>query len=507
MAILLLYPEILVAIFLCFFFLCQWRWSKTRSAITNWPVVGMLTGLLQNAYNLHEYATWVLKQNGGTFEFKGPWFTNMNFTVTSDPMNIHHMLSKNFSNYIKGQKFHENFDVLGDGIFNSESDSWGYQRKLLQSLIKHRKFELFFQEVVKGIVDKSLIPVLDHVSSFGIEVDLQDIFQRFTFDSVCLVALGFDPKCLSIEFPHVSHAKAFDQLEESVFYRHIVPESYWKLQRWLQIGSEKKFSIAGKILDQFIYKCISSRQEKLSQSRAPKTEEEKFDLLTAIGEQVEEIGGLIKSDKFLRDNAFNLMAAGRDSVSAGLTWLFWIVATHPYVEAKILGEIKEHLLDKGKLKDFNIDELSKLVYLHGAICESLRLYPPVPFEHKCSVQSDILPSGHSIRPNTTMIYSLYSMGRMESIWGQDCLDFKPERWISERGGIVHVPSFKFITFNAGPRTCLGKDITFIQMKIIASAILWNYSVQVVEGHPVSPSISVILHMKHGLKVRIRKRFV
>ena len=324
----------------------------------------MLTGLLQNAYNLHEFATWVLKQNGGTFEFKGPWFTNMNFMVTSDPMNIHHMLSKNFSNYIKGLKFHENFDVLGDGIFNSESDSWRYQRKLLQSLIKHRKFELFFQQVVKGIVDKSLIPVLNHVSSFGIEVDLQDIFHGFTFDSVCLVALGFDPKCLSIEFPHVSHAKSFDQLEESVFYRHIVPESYWKLQRWLQIGSENKFSIAWKILDQFIYNCISSRQEELSQSRAPRTEEEKFDLLTAIGEQVEEIGGIIKSEKFLRDTAFNLMAAGRDSVSAGLSWLFWIVATQPYVEAKILGEIKEHLFYKGKLKDFSIDELSKLVYLH-----------------------------------------------------------------------------------------------------------------------------------------------
>ena len=130
MAILLLYPEILVAIFLCFLFLCQWRWSKTRSAITNWPVVGMLTGLLQNAYNLR---VCYLGPNTkwGTFEFKGPWFTNMNFMVTSDPMNIHHMLSKNFSNYIKGKKFHENFDVLGDGIFNSESDSWRYQRKLL----------------------------------------------------------------------------------------------------------------------------------------------------------------------------------------------------------------------------------------------------------------------------------------------------------------------------------------------------------------------------------------
>ncbi|XP_050271047.1 alkane hydroxylase MAH1-like isoform X2 [Quercus robur] len=502
----LLYPEILVAIFLCFLFLCHLRWNKSRT-ITNWPVVGMLPGLLQNASNVHEYITWLLKQNGGIFKFKGPWFTNMTFMVTSDPRNIHHMLSKDFSNYTKGQKFQEIFDVLGGGIFNSDSDSWTYQRKLLHTVLKDNKFKLFFEQFVKGKVEKSLIPVLDHVSSFGIEVDLQDIFQRFTFDTACLVVLGFDPNCLSIEFPDVSHAKAFDQIEECLLYRHIVPESCWKLQRWLQIGIEKKLSSAWKIFDQFIYRCISSRPEELSQSKAPKTEEEKFDLLTALGEQVEEIGGIIKSDKFLRDTAFNLMVAGRDTISAGLTWLFWIVATHPHVEAKILEEIKEHLLDNGKWKDFNIDEISKLVYLHGVICESLRLYPPVPFEHKCSVQFDILPSGHSIRPNTTMLCSLYSMGRMESIWGQDYMDFKPERWISERGRILHTPSFKFIAFNAGPRTCIGKDIAFIQMKIIASAIIWNYHVHVVEGHPVSPSISILLHMKHGLKVRISKRNV
>ena len=70
---------------------------------------------------------------------------------------------------------------------------------------------------------------------------------------------------------------------------------------------------------------------------------------------------------------------------------------------------------------------------------------------------------------------------------------------------MHVSSFKFIAFNAGPSSCRGKDIAFIQMKIIASAIVWNYHVHVIEGHPVSPSISVLLHMKHGLKVGISKR--
>ena len=78
---------------------------------------------------------------------------------------------------------------------------------------------------------------------------------------------------------------------------------------------------------------------------------------------------------------------------------------------------------------------------------------------------------------------------MYSIWGGDCLEFKLERWISKQGRIVHVRSFKFATFNARPRTRLGKDISFIQMKMIASAIIWNYHVQVVEGHPISLSIS------------------
>jgi cytochrome P450 len=509
MATVLLYAEIVVAIFVCFLFLCCWRWINKTSPATNFPILGMLPDLLLNVSNVHHFVTRLLKHYGGTFEFKGPCFADFNFVMTSDPMNVHHICSKNFSNYGKGSKFREIFDVLGDGIFSSDSDSWRYQRNLIHSLIKNKKFELLFVKLVEGKMEKSLIPVLDYVSSLGNEVDLQDVFQRFTFDNVCLTVLGFDPNCLSIEFPEVAHSKAFDQIEEGLLYRHILPETCWKLQRWLQIGREKKLNKALKAFDEFVYECISSKREELSLRRSLKMEEAEFDLLTVIvlQQEGELIDGITKSNKFLRDTAFNLISAGRDTISSGLTWFFWLVATHPYVEAKILEEIKEHMLDNGKWKVLNMDDLSKLVYLHGAICESLRLFPPIPFEHKCAAQSDILPSGHCISPNTRVLYSLYSMGRMESIWGQDCLEFKPERWISERGGIVHVPSFKFITFNAGARTCLGKDISFIQMKIIASAIIWNYRVQVVEGHPISPSISVILHMKNGLMVMISKRNV
>lgn len=85
------------------------------------------------------------------------------------------------------------------------------------------------------------------------------------------------------------------------------------------------------------------------------------------------------------------------------------------------------------------------------------------------------------------------------------MEFKPERWVTKGGGIKHQPSYKFPAFNAGPRTCLGKDISFTQMKIVAAVIIYHYHVELVEGHIVVPGDSMMLQMKNGLKVRLTKR--
>lgn len=94
---------------------------------------------------------------------------------------------------------------------------------------------------------------------------------------------------------------------------------------------------------------------------------------------------------------------------------------------------------------------------------------------------------------------------MEGVWGKDCLEFKPERWISAGGRIRHEPSYKFLSFNCGPRTCLGKDTAFAQMKTVAAALIWNFDVEVVEGHIVEPKVSIILHVKNGLMVKLKER--
>ncbi|KAF5777715.1 putative cytochrome P450 [Helianthus annuus] len=484
--------------FLYVLYICQRRNSIIP---TNWPVIGTIPALVVNSHKLQEFATDLLACTGGTFLLKGPWLAKMDMLLTASPADIHHILSKNFPNYPKGHKFGEIFDILGDGVSNSDGDLWEFHRRTLMGLLNQPSFHSLLKMTIWNKVEKGLLPALDNISQQGVEMDLQDIFQRFAFDIICESVFGYDPKSMSLDFPYIPCEKALSHAEEAILIRHIVPEKLWKLQRFLRMGNEKKLSNAWKDIDQFIYKHLAENQTDHSNDEPG---EENFNFLTALIKEVKGQSVTSKDhDMFLRDILLNLIVAGRDTTSSTLSWFFYLLAKNPKAEDKIREELETQL--NKEMGDIQAIDLGKLVYLHGGLCEALRLFPAVPFQHKEPVQPDILPSGYQVDCNTTIILCFYTMGRMDSIWGKDCLEFKPERWVATGGGIEHQPSYKFPAFNAGPRTCLGKQTSFTQMKIVAATIIYHYHVELVEGHPVIPSESVILEMKHGLKVRLTKR--
>ncbi|KAL0353405.1 UNVERIFIED_CONTAM: Alkane hydroxylase MAH1 [Sesamum angustifolium] len=364
------------------------------------------------------------------------------------------------------------------------------------------RFQEFVATTSWNKVETGLIPILERVAKVGTEVDVQELFQRLAFDCSCITVVGHDPASLRMELPHLPHEKAFADVGEALEYRHILPQVIWKLQRWIQVGKERKLKEAMRNIDKFLTHCVSLKQQNYTARMEPGRED--FDILSSYMRAVAGTGdhdAPNTSHEFLKDTIRNLVGAGKDTISAALTWFFWLIATHPAEEEKIRLEICTNF-QVGKWKYTNMEELRNLIYLHAAVCEALRLFPPVAVQHKAPVQHDILPTGHRIKPNTITLLFFYSMGRMKSIWGEDCLQFKPGRWISKTGLIRIEPSYKFTAFNAGPRSCLGKEMSFTQMKIVAAAIISRFKIEVAEGHPVCPSTSVMLHMKHGLKVKV-----
>ncbi|GJW33266.1 cytochrome P450 [Tanacetum coccineum] len=479
---------------------------RRSSLPTKWPIFGMTPTLLWYFHCFHDYTTSILKQNDGTFLYKGPSFANIDLFFTSDPANIHYISTTNFHNYPKGQSFRDMFDILGDGVFNCDSKLWELHRKTTMSLFKDDKFMKFVEKTMWNNVEKKLMPVLEFMSERGSVADLQSILQRLTFDGTMSLLLGYDPETLTVELPHYKFEVAFTKSEETIFNRHYLPKCYWKVLNRLKIGHEKHLIDAFKLSDELFYKFINEKREQ--ETKANDEQAEDLTLLTGyMREYKDQTGSSGNPDKFIKDTLLSLMVAGRDTTSSALTSFFYLLSKNPVAESKICEEIREQLgMKEGEeWKQFGANELGNLVYLHAALCEALRLFPPVPINTKVAIEADTLPSGHRVNSNTKILLHSYAMGRMETIWGQDCLEFKPERWISLKGGIKHVPSYNFTAFHAGPRTCLGKKISLIQMKLVAATIVYNYKVEVMEGQPVNLKASVILQLEYGLMVKFRKR--
>ncbi|KAF9610732.1 hypothetical protein IFM89_024582 [Coptis chinensis] len=190
-----------------------------------------LLKLYSNILSHSPNATFVLRQAFG-----------FHHIITANPLNVQHILKTEFSEYPKGHLSSTILnDFLGTGIFNADGDNWKFQRRISSHEFNTKSLRKFVVTIVETELSDHLIPILSATAAKRTIVDLQDILQRFAFDNICKIAFGFDPKYLSQSFPKIEFALAFDNAVRisGEWFTYAFP-AIWKLQRVLDIGSEKK---------------------------------------------------------------------------------------------------------------------------------------------------------------------------------------------------------------------------------------------------------------------------
>ncbi|KAL8140971.1 hypothetical protein V2J09_006992 [Rumex salicifolius] len=455
------------------------------------PLLGSLPCLFMNRHRIHDWIANNLRKTGGAATYQTttialPFLAYKQgfYTVTCHPKNIEHVLRTRFDNYPKGPTWQVAFhDLLGEGIFNSDGDTWLIQRKTAALEFTTRTLRQAMARWVNRTIKNRLWRILEKAAAHKTDVDLQDLLLRLTFDNICGLTFGKDPETLSLDLPENPFARAFDSATESTLQRLLYPGFLWRLKKLLKVGTEKKLESSLQIVEKYMTDALDAR--KLNPSD---------DLLSRFINK-RDVDGTVFSSHVLKRIALNFVLAGRDTSSVALSWFFWLVMNHP----------KEPL---------TFDEADKLVYLKASLAETLRLYPSVPEDFKYVISDDVLPDGTPVPAGSTVTYSIYSVGRMKSIWGQDCLEFNPDRWLSQTTGSTGninyrfeppKDGYKFVAFNAGPRTCLGKELAYLQMKSVASAVLLRYRLLPVPGHRVQQKMSLTLFMKNGLRVFLQPR--
>ncbi|XP_008804035.1 cytochrome P450 86A8-like [Phoenix dactylifera] len=476
-----------------------------------WPLLGSVPGLIQNGERMHDWIAENLRAAGGTYQtcicaVPGLARRQGLVTVTCDPRNLEHVLKTRFDNYPKGPTWHAVFcDLLGDGIFNSDGDTWLFQRKTAALEFTTRTLRVAMNRWVSRSIHHRLLPILRRAADTAgsASVDLQDLLLRLTFDNICGLAFGKDPETLSPGLPDNAFANAFDRATEATLHRFIFPEFVWRLKKWIRAGSEVTLSDSVSHVDGYLSAVIKNRKLELGGADGGHHD----DLLSRFMKKG------TYSDSFLQSVALNFILAGRDTSSVALSWFFWLVSTHPAVERRILLELATVLSDTRGADPaawvsapLGFEEVDRLMYLKAALSETLRLYPSVPEDSKHVVADDVLPDGTFVPAGSAITYSIYSAGRMKPVWGEDCMEFRPERWLSPDGKRFEAhDSFKFVAFNGGPRVCLGKDLAYLQMKSIAAAVLLRHRLAVAPGHRVEQKMSLTLFMKYGLRMNVFDR--
>ncbi|GAB4830491.1 hypothetical protein Ancab_020202 [Ancistrocladus abbreviatus] len=476
----------------------------------SYPLVGSFFAYRKHKKDLLNWISTILNSSpSATFTFHRPFGQRQVFIA--NPANVEYILKTRFLNYQKGSVFSSVLeDLLGHGIFNVDGYEWKFQRQVASHEFNTKSLRKFVEQVVDAELNDRLIPFLSNAAKKGTVLDVQDILKRFAFDNICQIAFGYDPEYLTPSLPQARFAVAFEGavMMISQRFRAFFP-IIWKLKRFLNIGSERELKKAVSEVREFGRTLVRQKKKELDNLKGNSLPESNLDLLSRFL-----VSGHL-DEKFVTDIVISFIVAGRDTTSAALTWFFWLLSENPRVEDEILKEINGGSSDSEQQHSV-FDEVRHSVYTHASICESMRLYPPVPVDSKEAVSDDVLPDGTMVKKGMRVTYHPYAMGRSEKLWGKDWPEFRPERWLErETTAQVEDGKWRFVgrdpysypVFQAGPRICLGKELAFLQMKMVVGGVLRRFRVVPAVEDGFQPALlpGLTLMMRGGLPVRFEER--
>ncbi|PSR81817.1 hypothetical protein PHLCEN_2v6248 [Hermanssonia centrifuga] len=184
----------------------------------------------------------------------------------------------------------------------------------------------------------------------------------------------------------------------------------------------------------------------------------------------------------------SLVFAATDTTSNALSRILHLLALNQDVQQKLRAEISE----ARNGEDLTFDQLMNLPFLDAVCRESLRLFAPVTFVSRETRQDTVMPLSEPIHgkdgnlvhqivvpKDTTIIVGIRGCNHSKAIWGEDVLEWKPERWLSslpESVSNAKVPGVyaNLMTFLGGGRSCIGFKFSQLEMKVALSVLLDSF---------------------------------
>jgi cytochrome P450 len=181
--------------------------------------------------------------------------------------------------------------------------------------------------------------------------------------------------------------------------------------------------------------------------------------------------------------------AGHDTTGDTLSWLLYELCKNPQYKQELIKEIDSYWLNHDEP---TYDTLHELPFMTKCITETLRLWPALANGTYRELEYDETIKGIDgnpviVKKGTYVQIMNWNRHRNKDLWGSDADIFNPHRqfkdseiWSYKGFGTTNVSSDRFSPFTYGPRNCIGKNFSHMEMRLILLYLFEDYDFQLTQ---------------------------
>lgn len=414
------------------------------------------------------------------YERFGPVFTlrifHGNVVFMLGPAANHYITVSHASNFLwREGHFRDLIGLMGDGLLTIDGDFHRRSRRAMLPAFHHEHLVASVDVMVDEIAR-----ALDQLTP-GEQVDLYFWTRRLAMRVAMRALFGLDPD--GERARSIDAATLFEQAlayYSSEYFLRIFrgPRTPWAR---LQATARK--------LDRLIYSEIAHRRATGARG---------LDILSLLLDACDEDGNTL-SDLQVRDEVMTLLFAGHDTTTSTVSFMFYELARHPQIVARLQAEQDSRLRDgRPSAEQLVSGELSELEMV---LEETLRKYPPAwvgprralePFEFE----------GRTVPGRAFVNYSSWASHHLPDVFPEP-EQFRPERFTPDARAAL--PKGAYVPFGGGSRTCIGMRFGQLEVRAIATLILSRFELSLPDGFQLEIRQMPTISPKHGLPMHVAPR--
>ncbi|CAG1988123.1 unnamed protein product [Fusarium graminearum] len=202
---------------------------------------------------------------------------------------------------------------------------------------------------------------------------------------------------------------------------------------------------------------------------------------------------------YLRKMVITNFGAGHETMASTLTSIIAMLGSNNDIQEQVSREI----LETHNPADYST--ATRLPKTQCLIKETKRLYPVISMSLPRTVPAGGLHLHNNyFPPNTTVGCNPVALHRNPEIFGSDCNEFKPDRWLTADSDAARNMERVSLSWGGGARTCPGRHLAELVVFKVIPALIKEFSIEAIVP-PEDENRSYFLSMLTGVKVRFVER--